>query len=681
MLNLNDSVPFNPPVTPSQPIIDELHGTRLTDCYQWLEDKNDETVIEWTADQHDATLDYLDANCPPIEGLEEELEAYINRDITSSVFFRGDKQFFYRRKKGEAQHTLFTIIEGKEKVLFDPTSIDPEGQTAILSLSINHQNDTIAIGCQTKGAEIQTCYVLDIETGKQLFDPIPNLRGFNWCRDGKHAYITKGSMEMLEKQIPLRTYRHQLGRPHSEDIFLIAPKDAKDFTSIWDAKHSDVSFISEADFNSNTIRMLPFRNSAEQASIELFSSKESQAHPNAIGDNIYFFTNHEAPNFKLMVADKSQATFEHWRELIDEKADIVLQGYQVTKDFIITQEKKDVLSRLFVYSKEGKLLKELPLPIEGNVSSLGYHHYSNTVFVHISSFTNPAIIYKLDGSTLEWTFFHQQETPMDMSNIESKLVFYPSKDGTKVPLFLVHQKDLQLDGNNPVRLTAYGGFNVGRYPVFVGAYAPFINRGGIFALACIRGGDEYGENWHKDGMQFKKQNCFDDFIAASEYLIEQQYTNTKKLAIEGGSNGGLLIGAVITQRPDLFQAAICSVPLLDMIRYHKFLIARYWIPEYGDPDIEADFRYLLSYSPYHNIRMGVNLPTTLFKAGENDTRVDPLHAKKMVAALQNNTGQINPIMLYIDYDSGHGSGKSVQQTIDDLDYEMRFLMRTLEMEV
>lgn len=670
---------FNPPNTPSQTVIDNLHGIQLTDCYQWLEDKNDESVIEWTAIQHQTTIDYLETNCPPIEGLKEELETFINRDITTPIFFRGDKQFFKQRKKGEPQFKLFTILEGEEKLLFDPTVIDPEGQTAMLGIAVSHQNDKIAIGCQTKGAEIQTFYILDIQTGDQLYDAIPNLRGFNWCRDGKHAYITKGSMEMLENQTPLRTYRHQLGTSHEQDVFIIAPKDAKDFTSIWDAKFSDMSFISEADFNSNTIQMIPFRQSEKTPTIELFSSKTSKAHPNAIADTIYFFTNHEAPNYKLMVADKSQATFEHWRELIAEKEDIVLQDYQVTKDYIITQEKKDVLSRLFVYTKEGKLLKELPLPVEGNVAYLSYHHYSNTVFVGISSFTNPSIIYKLDGSSLEWTFFHQQETPMDMSNIESKLVFYPSKDGTKVPLFLVHRKDLELDGNNPVRLTAYGGFNVGKYPFFVGAYAPFINRGGVYAVAGIRGGDEYGENWHKGGMLFNKQNCFDDFIAAGEYLIAEKYTNTKKLAIEGGSNGGLLIGAVITQRPDLFQAAICAVPLLDMIRYHKFLIARYWIPEYGNPDVEADFRYLLTYSPYHNIRMGVDLPTTLFVAGENDTRVDPLHAKKMVAALQNNTGQINPIMLYMDYDSGHGTGKSVQKVIEDFDYEMRFLMRTLGM--
>ena len=426
---------FKPPTTPSQTVINELHGIQLSDCYQWLEDKRDEEVIEWTAKQHDATVDYLNSSCPPIEGLKEELEAYLNRDITGPIFFRGNKQFFQRRQKGEPQYKLYTIIEGEEKLLFDPSKIDPQGKTAIMSTSVSHQNNKIAISCQTKGAEIQTYYILDAQTGEQLFNPIPNLRGFNWCRDGKHAYITKGSMEMLENQTPLRTYRHQLGSHHSKDEFIIAPKDASDFTSIWDAKYSDISFISEADFNSNTIHLIPFQSQITNQSIKLFSSKDSRAYPHAIGENIYFLTNHEAPNYKLMVADKSQATFEHWRELIAEKEEVVLEGYQITKNYIITQEKKDVLSRLFVYTKEGQFLKELPLPVEGNVSYISYHHYSNTVFVNIANFTSPAMIYKLDGTTLEWTLFYERESPVDTSHIESKLFFYPSKDGTKIPLF------------------------------------------------------------------------------------------------------------------------------------------------------------------------------------------------------------------------------------------------------
>ncbi len=676
MNNQNKEMNFHPPITPIEPVIENKHNIQTTDNYQWLEDKNDEAVIRWTAEQHQATLDYVNTYCPPIEGLETQISNFVDRDIKGAIFFRGNHQFFYQRKRGEQQFKLFIILEGQEQLLFDPIAIDDTGQTSISSVSVSHQKDKIAIGCQYKGAEIKTYYVLEIETGKQLFTPISNIRNFGWCRDGNHVYITIGSMDMLEQQIPIRTYHHQLGTSHSEDTFLMAPDDPRYSISIWDAERSDISFISKADFNSNTLHLLPFQNTQK---IELFSSEDTSAYPHAIGDTIYFFTNHEAPNFKLMVADKTQASFPHWRVLIPEKKEIVLESFVVTQDYIITQEKKNVLSHLQVYDKTGKSLQQLPLPITGNISYINYHHNSNRVFVSISSFIQPAVIYQLDGNSLEWSIFHERENPFDTSNLTSQLCFFPSKDGTQIPLFLVHDKDLQLDGKNPVLLNAYGGFNIGRYPYFIGSMVPFVQRGGIFALACIRGGNEYGESWHRDGMMYKKQNCFDDFIAAGEYLIGNQYTSPQKLSIKGGSNGGLLIGAVTTQRPDLFQAAICSVPLLDMLRYHRFLIARYWISEYGNPDVEADFRNLLTYSPYHNIRTGINLPTTLFIAGENDTRVDPLHAKKMVAALQNNVGQINPSLLYIDYDSGHGSGKSVQKIIEGIVFEMRFLMHSLEM--
>ncbi|MFK7971874.1 MAG: prolyl oligopeptidase family serine peptidase, partial [Bacteroidia bacterium] len=307
------------------------------------------------------------------------------------------------------------------------------------------------------------------------------------------------------------------------------------------------------------------------------------------------------------------------------------------------------------------------------------HRESNTLYVSLSTFTSPGKIYKVNPETFEWELFYQQDNPLNTEDIESQITFYKSKDGARVPLFIMHKKGLKLDGSNPTLLYGYGGFNIGMSPGYIGSMASFVNRGGVYAIAGIRGGDEFGESWHEDGMLENKQNCFDDFIAAGEYLIAQGYTNTEKLAAKGGSNGGLLTGAMITQRPDLFKAVVCAVPLLDMIRYHKFLIARYWIPEYGDPENADDFRNILQYSPYHNIRAGLDHPMTMVIAGENDTRVDPLHAKKFVAAIQNNPGQENPFMLYMDYDSGHGSGKSTDQQITDLEYQMRFLMHALGM--
>jgi prolyl oligopeptidase len=310
---------------------------------------------------------------------------------------------------------------------------------------------------------------------------------------------------------------------------------------------------------------------------------------------------------------------------------------------------------------------------------MSYHRESNTLFVNVATFTAPAKVYSLDLGSFEWTLFFERENPIDTDEIKARIEFYKSKDGIRVPIFILHRKDLERKGDNPCIVYGYGGFNIGISPSFVGLNATFINRGGVYAIAGIRGGDEYGESWHRDGMLFDKQNTFDDFIAAAEYMISEGYTNSDRLACKGGSNGGLLVGAVMTQRPDLYKAVSCGVPLLDMVRFHKFLIARYWIPEYGDPDDPDAFRNILKYSPYHNVRTGIDHPTVLIRAGENDTRVDPLHAKKFAARLQNNPGQQNDVMLYIDYGSGHGSGKSTDQVIEDYELEMRWLMNELGM--
>lgn len=669
-------VQFKPPATEAIPVVDNLHGFQITDNYQWLEDKTDQRVVDWTRAQHNHTLNYLKQTSTPIEGLKEEIAAYIDRDITGPISLQGDRQFFYVKKKGEQQYKLYTRIAEEDILVFDPTTIDPTGLSAITGVTYTKKGDKVAIGIQSKGAEISTYRIVDTKTGKILGEPIEGLRGFTWTKDEKHAYLTVGTKEMLEKQIPLKTYLHKIGSARTKDVFLGAPNDAKNFLSYYDSRYSDLTFITEGDFYSNTVSVKAVGSDGEAR--EIYSSKEFRANPYAIDDKIYFLTNHEAPNFKLMVADKSKPDFKYWKELIPEK-ETVLENYIVTDDYLIIQDKKDVVSRLSAYDHNGKFIKEIQLPEIGNVGGLSYHRESNTAYVSLSTFTAPSKIYTLDGSTLEWKLYFEREVPMDTKDIEASIKFYTSKDGTRVPIFVMHKKGVKLDGSNPALLYGYGGFNVGMSPSFIGLAATFVNRGGVYAIACLRGGDEYGEKWHQDGMLENKQNTFDDFIAAAEYLIEEGYTNNEKLACRGGSNGGLLIGAVITQRPDLFQAAICAVPLLDMIRYHKFLIARYWIPEYGDPDVKADFQNILSYSPYHNIRMGLNIPTTMVIAGENDTRVDPLHAKKFVAALQSNPGQINPIMLYMDYDSGHGSGKSTEKQIQDIEAQYGFIMNQLGM--
>lgn len=670
------------PNTDITPVTDTLHGYTLTDNYRWLEDKTDKKVIKWTRAQHDATLNYLEESCPPVDGLEEEISAYLDRDIISPVQLVADRQFFTKKKKGEAQSKLYTILNGKEKLIFDPVKIDPSGKSSMTGRSFTRKGEKVAVGLQSKGAEISTYYIVDTKTGNLIGDPIEGLRGFSWTKDEEHAYIWVRTKEMIDNQEPIKVLLHTLGTPRKNDKFLIAPKDAKNSASVYDTKYSDLTFTSEGDFYA-THSLKVKRIGAQGAGEEIYSDMKYRTYPEAIDDKIYFYTNHEAPNFKLMVADKSKPGFENWKELYGEK-ETVFENYSITPKFLIIQDKKDVQSRILLHDLKGKYIKELKLPEIGNVSYVSYNRDVNAVFVGTSSFTTPFKIYKLNpeklaDNDLNWELFYEQEVPLNTKNIESKIDFFTSKDGVKVPIFIIHKKGLKLDGTNPTLLYGYGGFNIGMSPSYIGSRAMFVNRGGVYAVACLRGGDEYGEQWHEDGMLFKKQNTFNDFIAAGEYLIEQKYTNSEKLAILGGSNGGLLVGAAITQRPDLFKAAVCAVPLLDMIRYHKFLIARYWIPEYGDPDKKEDFQNILTYSPYHNIRVGVNMPTTMVTAGENDSRVDPLHAKKFVAALQNNVGQQNPIMLYMDYDSGHGSGKSTEQQIKDMDLQYRFIMNELGM--
>jgi prolyl oligopeptidase len=667
---------FTPPKTEPQPITNDLHGLKITDNYQWLEDKTDPKVIEWTRTQHDATLAYLKHN-KTIPGLKEEITAYLDRDITGPIFLAGERQFFYVKKKGEQQDKLYTRLDGKDILIFDPTQIDPSGMSAISGVDFTINGDRVAVGIQNKGAEISTYRIVDTKTGKITGQPIEGLRGFTWTKDEQHAYIAVGTKEMLEKQIPIQTFKHKIGTDRNKDIFLFAPADAKDFISTWDSKYSDLSFISEGDFYSNTLKMRTAGTLDDP--IKIYSSSKYRAYPDAHDDKIYFLTNDEAPNFKIMLADKKSPDFSNWKTLVPEQKDMVIEGFEVTKDYLIVQAKKDVISRLFAYDFSGKLIQEIVAPEVGNIAGFNYHRESNTLYVNLSTFTAPTKIYTLDGSSLKWTLYFTREVPLDTKDIIADIKFYESKDGTRVPIFIMHKKGVKMDNNNPTLLYGYGGFNVGMSPGYVGLNATFINRGGVYAIACIRGGDEYGESWHEDGMLFKKQNSFDDFIAAAEYLISEGFTTNEKLAIRGGSNGGLLIGAMLMQRPDLFKTAICAVPLLDMVRFHKFLIARYWIPEYGDPDKKEDFLNILKYSPYHNIRMGINVPTTMVTAGENDTRVDPLHAKKFVAALQNNFGQINPVLLLMDYDSGHGSGKSTEKQIEDLELQYGFLMNELGM--
>jgi len=667
---------FAPPATPSRPVVDVVHGVKLTDPYRWLENGRDPEVEAWTRRQHETTVSWLDANAPAVTGLHDELVAYFDRDITQPPFFKKGREFFYRTRKGEAQAKVYTRIDGREQLIFDPLALDPSGKTSVGAFVLNRDASKAAVATYSRGSEITDFRVIDTRTGEQIGRLLPGIQSFAWPHDERYAFISPRTKESIERQEPQRCYRHKLGDDHNNDELLIAMTDAKDYCSVFEPEDAELTVFETGDFYSNTLKIRPIGSTSEPKTI--YSSKEFRATPDFRKDRIYIVTNDHAPNFKLMVASYQAPEFERWQVLWPEQ-DTVLDGVDVTSDWLLVRDKKDVLTRVWVHDLQGRRVRELPLPELGNISASAYDKDKNVVYATLSTFTAPGRLYEIDGKKLAWSLIWEDTPPLDTSQIESKLVFYSSKDGTRVPMFLTYRKGTKQDGTNPVFLHGYGGFNIGIGPDYVRSWATFINRGGVLAEAGIRGGDEYGERWHEAAKFDKKQNSFDDFIAAAEWLVREKYTTRDRLMVGGGSNGGLLVGAMLTQRPDLFTAALCQVPLIDMVRFHKFLIARYWIAEYGDPDKAEDFAYILRYSPYENIRDGVNFPPTLVTAGEYDSRVDPMHAKKFVAAVQNHLGQIDPFLLYMDFDSGHGYGKAKEQIIRDREYELRFIFARLGM--
>ena len=665
--------PLNPPATPARPVVDTVHGTKITDAYRWLEDNKSEEVVKWTRAQHDAALNWLDKNSPPVAGLKDELTRYTDRTITSPPSFYKGREFFTRKVKGEAQAKLYTRLDGKEVLLFDPVKLDPTGKSSLSGNSYSRDASIISVGVQVAGDELPTQYLIDSKTGAQLYAPLVQVQGVSWTADNKIVYIEQRTQEQITKQLPLFWQRLKLGESVKDAPVVHKWADAKNWGSVADFEYSPYTVYDLGEgWQQNTISIA--RTGSKDMPRVIFAEKGARATITMIGDTIYARTTAKSPNGRLLKASVAKPEFKDWIEIVPEEKGVVLESFVVTKKNIIVLEKRELLKRARVLDLNGKFVRDLPAPEFGSIAGMSYDRDSNTLYASLSTFIAPFKLYKLDADKLEWQFLYQDESVLETKDIETKQVYVTSRDGTKVPMFVSYKKGTKLDGNNPAMIYGYGGFNVGIKVSYLGAFATLVNRGVVVAQPGLRGGDEYGESWHEGGMRGNKQNVFDDFYASAEWLIKEGYTTSKRLVAFGGSNGGLLVGAAATQRPDLFNGIICSVPLLDMVRYHKFRIARYWIPEYGDPDKAEDFAWLLRYSPYHNVRSGLNMPTMLVIAGENDTRVDPLHAKKFVALAQANPGQTNPVMLKMDYDSGHGTGKSTAQQVEDRETWLRFIL-------
>ncbi len=661
-----------PPVTRADNVIDTLHGVPIADPYRWLEDNESVEVKSWTDAQNKYFQDWV-TQFPGREKLQKKMKHFLSFSTFGTPFQYGKFYFQTRRQAGQNHSVLFvTKGSGKPEVLLDPNTFSEDGTVALDWWYPSTDGAFVAFGKSSSGSERSTLYIINSETKELLADTIPYTRAASiaWVPNNRGFYYTRfatpGEVPEGDEDYYRRVYYHQIGGGWEDDPLVFGEgQDKAAWCSVAlspNGKHMIASvflgwskmyhyYKSLTDFSSEFIPL----NENQEAAFDIIP----------LNDRFIIRTDQNAPRYRIMVGAYAHPTFQYWQELIPER-ESTIDEFIVAGNKIVTNSLTNAYSTVEVFSLEGTGRKEITLPALGSVHAIHGEIDSDLLYLNFSTFNMPTTIFSYNLTTGELKQIDQIEAGIDIDDIAVQQVWYSSKDSTKIPMFVIHRKGMPLDGNNPTYLYGYGGFNSNSTPFFSRTIGYFLSLGGVFAYPAIRGGGEFGEMWHKGGMLANKQNCFDDFISAGEYLIEKGYTSKERLVISGGSNGGLLIGAVVTQRPDLCVAAVCSVPLLDMIRYHKFLIAELWIPEYGSSDNADQFKYIYAYSPYHHVVNGVKYPSVLFKASESDGRVHPLHARKMTAIMQARTGSKNPIFLRLETKAGHGQGKPVSKRIEEL---------------
>ncbi len=675
------------PPTKTEPVKDTVHGVELVDDYRWLEslEKDSPDVAAWTTAQNDMTRATLDA-LPCRESVAKSLEKWMTLGAVSAPRMT-DGGYFYSERTGTQNQGVVKFrktLAAEPRTLLDVNALDAKGLTSLDWWTPNDQGTLMAFGTSRQGSEMSELHVLDVETGKWLDDKIEgkvNLSG--WMPDGKSFFYS--GLRDIKDAYSRETRYHRLGWDAAQDKIVVKQTNPSEIPSAGPSRDGKwlIGSLSKG-WQANDLWIAPLEPWFERGELDktvLAEGLDGSFSPiEVIDGTLYIMTTFGTPKGSVMSIDLAKPARENWRLILAERKDMVLEGVSVAKGLFVTTWSKDVCTQFERMTTSGKVLGAITLPGLGT-ASISTDDKRTEAFVSYTSYDAPRAIYstELGDGTKEpkLTMWAKTEIPGDLSGFTVEQKRAKSKDGTEVPMFIVHKKGLKLDGNNPTLLYAYGGFNVSLTPAFNPTIVPWLEAGGVYVVANLRGGGEFGESWHKDGMQARKQNVFDDFYASAEWLIANKYTSTPHLAIEGGSNGGLLTGVATTQRPDLFSAALIEVPLLDMVRFQNFLIARYWVPEYGSSEDPAQFKTLLAYSPYHNIKKGQKYPAMLVTAGENDSRVHPLHARKFVARMQAqaaNDQAKDQILLWVDRDAGHGQGKPLALRIRDAADHWTFVM-------
>ena len=688
------SSPAKVPLAPQKPVVDEVQGHKITDDYRWLEDAASPETQHWVSDEMAYTRGVLDP-LPGREQLHKRLTDLMSIGTISAPQIGGKHYFYTKREGSQNQPVLFVRegVNGKDRVLADVNQLAADGTVALDWWVPSDDGKYVAYGTSPSGSEMSTLHVIETATGQLLPDSIERTRAVSlaWMLDNSGFYYTrypqKGEVAEGQEVYYRHIFYHTLGSDPTKDP-LVFGKDlgAEDWPQIDLSNHGDWLLITVAQgWTKTDLYVQDLRPGIERKPpVRITEGKNFLYGGEIFNGKIYITTNEDAPRYRTFVVDAASAARTNWKEIIPQN-DAVLQGAAIVNGLLLAQYEKNASSQLKLLNTDGKTLGDVQLPAIGSIFGLGGKWDRKEVFFAFHSFTVPDSIYQVNLGTRGTTLWSKVEAPgIDPDKYEVKQLWFDSKDGTHVPMFVFHKKGLALDGKNPTLLTGYGGFNISLTPNFVGDRYLWLEHGGVFAVANLRGGAEFGEDWHRAGMLDKKQNVFDDFAAAAEFLISQKYTDEDHLAIRGGSNGGLLMGAALTQHPDLYRAVVCQVPLLDMLRYQNFQIAKLWVAEYGSSEDPKQFDWIYAYSPYHHVKQGTEYPAILFMTADTDTRVDPMHAKKMAALMQaeaaNGQSRERPILLRIDTKAGHGAGKPIAKQVEDMTDIYSFLFWQLEMD-
>jgi prolyl oligopeptidase len=658
---------------------DTYFGVKVEDHYRWLEDDNSEETKAWVTEQNKVTFGYLE-KIPFRQQMKERLEQIFNYPRYSAPFRKGDTYFFNKNDGLQNQSVLYMQkgLDGSPEVLIDPNKLSADGTTRLGPFVVSKDGKYAAYGVSLKGSDWQEYRVMDLATKKDLPNDVLSwvkVSGISWRGNGfyysRYPAPEKGK-ELSTKNENHQVFYHRVGTSQSADELVYEdPENPLRFHGVFTNEDERFAFLNLSDRGKGKQGNAVFYRDESKGEKEFkpLVSEIGEYNYNIIDnvdDKFLVVTNKDAKNRKVVLVDPKNPEEKNWKTIIPEKEEnLSSAGTAGGKMFV--SYLKDVTTRVYVYDLNGKLENEIQLPGPGSAGGFGGEKDHTFVFYTFTTINVPPTIYRYDIKTRKSSVFRKPEVKFDPSSYEVKQVFYPSKDGTRIPMFIAYKKGLKLDGTNPTLLTGYGGFNISSNPGFSPLVIGFLEQGGVYALANLRGGSEYGEKWHEAGMRLKKQNVFDDFIAAGEYLIGQRYTSSERLAIRGGSNGGLLVGAVINQRPELFRVAIPQVGVMDMLRYQKFTIGFNWIAEYGSSEAtEADFKNLFAYSPLHNIK-ALKYPATLITTADHDDRVVPAHSFKYAATIQEKHNGDNPVLIRIQVSSGHGASnttKAIEETAD-----------------